>query len=141
MSERTGGCLCGRVRYTLSAEPVAARICWCRCCQRIAGNGTANAIVPSAALTVTGDTAAYTSPAESGNQVTRRFCPHCGSHLFADSTGRPGLTALRVGTLDEPSAIKPGGNIWTSSAPSWACLDDSIPNVERQPAPAQARPG
>jgi hypothetical protein len=32
MTERTGGCLCGQVRYRLKAEPLAARIGWCKDC-------------------------------------------------------------------------------------------------------------
>jgi hypothetical protein len=139
MSERTGGCLCGAVRYRLSAEPVVSRICWCRDCQRLAGNGTVNAIFPSAAIEVTGTTAEYTSTADSGNQVRRRFCPHCGSQLFADSSGRPGLTVVRLGTLDDPASVTPSANIWAGSAPAWACLDAGLERFERQPLPPPQR--
>ena len=142
MSERTGGCLCGQVRYRLTGEPVVARICWCRDCQHIAGNGTANAIFPSDDIEFSGEVAAFTSTAESGNQVRCRFCPRCGSHLFADNTGRAGFTVVRVGTLDDPSSVAPIANIWSASAPKWACLDPAIDRVDRQPtlppAPTQS---
>lgn len=138
VTERTGGCLCGQVTYRLTAEPVVARICWCRDCQRIASNGTVNAIVPAAALEITGRPGDYTSTAESGNQVRRIFCTHCGSHLFAESSGRPNFTVVRIGTLHDPSSIKPSANIWSTSAPAWACLDEGLERVERQPVPPQA---
>lgn len=134
-TERTGGCLCGQVRYRLIGEPVVSRICWCRDCQHIAGNGTANAIFPTDAIEITGEVAAFTSTADSGNQVSRRFCARCGAHLFADNTGRPGLTVVRAGTLDDPSSVTPSANIWASSAPAWACLDSAMERIERQPVP------
>lgn len=134
-TEHTGGCLCGAIRYRITAESVVSRICWCRDCQHIASNGTVNAIFPSAAIQITGTPAEYLSAADSGNQVRRRFCATCGSHLFADSTGRAGLTVVRLGTLDEPSAISPSSNIWASSAPRWACLDPALSRAEKQPAP------
>ncbi len=140
MQERTGACLCGDIKYRLSGEPVVSRICWCRDCQHLAGNGTANAIFPSAAIEITGKPAEYTSVANSGNQVRRRFCPRCGSHLFADNTGRPGLTVVRTGTLDDPSSIRPVANIWASSAPAWACLDPALPSIEQQPQAVQPPP-
>lgn len=137
---RSGGCLCGSVRYRISAEPAVSRICWCRDCQHLSSNGTVNAIFPSAAIEITGTLQAYTSDADSGNQVTRRFCARCGSHLFADSTGRAGLTVVRMGTLDDPSSIRPSANIWASRAPGWACLDDTLARAEQQPAPLQPPP-
>ena len=45
MPTRLGKCLCGAVRFRLSAEPVATRICWCRDCQHLAANGTVNIMV------------------------------------------------------------------------------------------------
>jgi len=140
MSERTGGCLCGEVRYRLTAEPVVSRICWCRDCQRIAGNGTANAMFPAGAIEVTGSISEFVSMADSGNYIQRRFCPLCGCHLFADSSGRPGLSVVRIGTLDDPSSIKPASNIWSGSAPTWACLDPSIDRFEQQPPPPGQKP-
>jgi len=138
--ETTGGCLCGQLRYRIAAAPVATRICWCRDCQRIASNGTVNTLFPSAAIMLSGQAAEFNRTADSGNQVRRRFCPQCGCHLFADSTGRPGLTVVRVGTLDDPSAVAPSANIWAASAPAWACLDAGLARTEQQPAPLPPPP-
>ena len=139
MTEHTGRCLCGDVSYRITAQPAVSRICWCRDCQRIASNGTVNVVFPTNAIEISGKPSEYTRAAESGNQVRRRFCPCCGCHLFSDSSGRPGMTVVRLGTLDDPSSIKPTANIWTRSAPKWACLDSSLERVERQPPPPTQR--
>ena len=69
----TGGCRCGSVRYTIDAQPVAARHCWCRDCQYIgAGSGTVNVFFPSEALTVEGRLTDYQSAAASGNAMHRQ---------------------------------------------------------------------
>jgi hypothetical protein len=140
MQERSGSCLCGQIRYRVKGQPVVSRLCWCRDCQHIAGNGTANAVFPTEAIEIEGKPAEYTSVADSGNQVRRRFCAACGSHLFADNTGRLGLTVVRLGTLDDPSSVTPEANIWASSAPSWACLNADLPRSEKQPQPLK-KPG
>jgi hypothetical protein len=137
MSERTGKCLCGSVQYKVSGEPLIARICWCRTCQKISGNGTANAIFLSSSFEVTGSMSVYASRADSGNEISRFFCAACGCHLFASSAASPQFRSLRLGTLDDPSAIKPQINMWASSAPSWACLDPMLESRARQPAPLQ----
>jgi hypothetical protein len=134
----SGGCLCQAVRYRVTAAPVAVRACWCRTCQYIgAGNATVNALFPSEALTVEGVLAAYSSLSDSGNAMLRLFCPQCGTQVLVNSAARPQLTGIRVGTFDDPSAVKPASTIWTSAAPPWAVIDPELPRVERQPpAPA-----
>lgn len=139
MLERTGRCLCGDVQYSVTGEPVVARICWCRVCRKISGNGTANAIFPSAAIHVTGTTSAFTSRADSGNDITRDFCPNCGTHLFASSSASPDFRVVRLGTLDEPSTIAPAINMWVSSAPIWACMDQALKSELQQPTPVPAQ--
>src|ERR1700760_1898239 len=118
---RTGHCLCGAVHFTITAEPVACRACWCRDCQHLAANGTVNILVPTEALEVSGALSGFTKIADSGNEVVRQFCPGCGSQLFVRNAGRPHLTVVRVGNLDDPSSVRPSGNIWTTSAPAWGC--------------------
>lgn len=135
----TGGCLCKAVRYSISAEPLVTRVCWCRVCQFIgAGSATVNCCFPSAALTVSGELSDYSRVADSGNVAHRRFCPVCGTHLFSASEARPHLVFVRAGTLDDPEIAQPAMTIWTSSAPSWACFDERLPQVERQPPPPPA---
>jgi hypothetical protein len=135
--EITGGCLCKAVRYTISAAPIVTRTCWCRVCQYIgAGSATVNVFFPSAAVAVNGELRDYRMPADSGNVMHRRFCPACGTHLFSASEARPQLVSVRVGTLDDRELASPAMTIWTASAPSWACFDERLPKVERQPPPA-----
>jgi len=138
MSERTGRCLCGAVTFKLAAEPMTTRVCWCRDCQHLAANGTVNMMVPTEALSVSGVLSEHIKKADSGNDLTRQFCPVCGTHLFAKSSARPQFRVVRVGNLDEPSSIQPDMNIWVSSAPAWACPDPELERVEHQPAPPKS---
>ena len=134
--EVTGGCLCKAVRYRITAAPLATRLCWCRVCQYLAaGNATVNTCFPTNSLTVEGELADFSMTAESGNVMHRRFCPKCGTPIFSEAESRPHLVFVRSGTLDDPEVAKPSATIWTSSAPSWACIDDALPRVERQPPP------
>jgi len=135
MQAFTGACLCGGVQYTIRGEPVVSRICWCRTCQKISGNGTANVMFPASAIETTGTLNHFVSRADSGNTISRYFCPTCGCHLFAASSATPQFRVVRLGTLDDPSSIKPSINIWVSSAPSWACLDPVLRAEAKQPPP------
>lgn len=135
----TGGCLCGAVRFTIDAEPIAVRACWCRDCQHLAaGSATINVIFPSDKIAITGETRTYSSHADSGNILHRRFCPNCGTPLFSEAEVRPHLIIVRAGTLDDPEIAKPQSAIWTASAPGWAHIDPELPQIERQPAPIAA---
>ena len=80
----TGGCRCGAIRYSIEAEPITARHCWCRDCQYIgAGSGTVNVFFPSDAVKVEGALADYTNKAASGN-VMHPILPNMrDAHVYA----------------------------------------------------------
>jgi hypothetical protein len=132
----TGGCLCRAVRYSIAAAPLITRVCWCRLCQYLAaGNGTVNVCFLSAAVSVEGELRDFRSVADSGNVMHRRFCPLCGTQVFSAAEARPHLTFVRAGTLDDREIARPAATIWTSQAPSWACIDGALPNTAAQPPP------
>jgi hypothetical protein len=133
----TGQCLCGAVRYRITAEPITTRACWCRVCQYLgAGSNTVNVCFPSGSITIEGKLADHLSVADSGNVMHRRFCPSCGTAMFSEAEARPHLIFVRAGTLDNREIARPAVTIWTSQAPSWASIDDTIPRVDGQPPPA-----
>ncbi len=135
--EITGGCLCGAVRYRVTAPPIVTRTCWCRVCQYLgAGSGTVNVCFPTSAFTIQGEPRDYRSLADSGSVMHRRFCAACGTPMFSEAESRPHLIFVRAGTLDNPELAKPAMTIWTSQAPTWACVDAALPTVEKQPPPA-----
>jgi hypothetical protein len=138
----SGGCRCGQVRFTIEANPIGARACWCRDCQYWgSGNATINVVFPSAALRLTGETADFESEADSGNAMHRRFCPKCGTPLFSEAEARPHLVIVRAGALDDPEVARPGGTIWTASAPSWGHVDPDLPQAPGPAAPSAAEGG
>ena len=131
-----GGCLCGAVRFELSEAPLASRYCWCRLCQYLgAGTATVNVGFNAAALSVSGEMRDFVSVADSGSVMHRRFCPTCGTQLFSAAESRPHFVFVRGGTLDDTTLAKPNGSIWTAAAPTWACLDPTLPQLEGQPPP------
>jgi hypothetical protein len=131
---RTGGCLCGALRYTLTAEPVATRMCWCRDCQYWSlGNAAVNIVVPRDAVSIEGQARVWESVADSGNRMRRSFCPQCGTQVFSESQANTTHMVIRVGSLDEPGSVTPTAVIWADSAPPWARIDPDLQVFPRQP--------
>lgn len=130
------GCLCGTVRISIDAEPLAARMCWCRLCQYLGGGtATVNVCFPADKVTIEGEVRWHESIADSGNHMRRGFCPTCGTPLFSIAESRPHLTFLRAGALADPGLIGPQAVIWTAQAPAWACLDPVLPQHPAQIPP------
>ena len=137
-----GGCLCGQVRFTIDADPLGARMCWCRDCQRIAsGSATVNVLFAEDAVRITGDLGLFTMIADSGNTVERGFCTRCGAQIYSRTTTPTGLPMrIRAGTLDDPELIAPTATIWADSAPSWAPIDPALTRFPKGPPPQPTTP-
>jgi hypothetical protein len=135
MSKRTGGCLCGTVRYELSGAAQMELSCHCRDCQYAAGGGPAHTTIMRAEdVRVTqGKANEYWTVSAKGRRVARLFCQRCGTPLFARNEKHPQYLAVKVGSLDDPSVFRPQANIWTKSAQPWHHLDAAIPRFKENP--------
>ena len=107
MSEYTVGCLCGAVRYKVIGEPVRVANCHCNNCRKVTGASFAtNALVKEEDLvTESGVTNSYQHKLDSGNMITKKFCPECGSQIFSNGTGSPGVVGIKFESIDDANDI------------------------------------
>jgi hypothetical protein len=121
MSGRKGGCLCGAVRYEITADPVATAVCHCTHCQRQSGAAfSVNVVVPEANFVQTGETKVFVDSGDSGLPVNRHFCGHCGSPIASQVGTIPGMVMVKAGTLDDMSGITPAIEVYADHAADWA---------------------
>lgn len=132
----TGGCLCGAVRYESSAEPVVGGHCHCNDCRKTSGTGHGSHLgVPRPALQVIGEVKFFDAPTDSGNTVSRGFCPTCGSAIYSTNSAMPDLTFVRASSLDDLEVFQPQVVVYTKRAASWDKMDPSLPAFEGMPPP------
>ncbi|KAF2493818.1 hypothetical protein BU16DRAFT_590540 [Lophium mytilinum] len=124
----TGGCVCRKIRYTILAAPLAVNCCHCRWCQRETGASFAlNAILEAQHVRHAPSPAAQpilsTIPSVSGAGQTLARCLDCGVVMWSNYAFHGPLTRIvRVGTLDEPDALRPDAHIFTESKQPWVEL-------------------
>ena len=119
---RSGGCLCGAVRYTVPAQPLATVICHCRNCQKQAGSALSVVTVfPRSELHLVGALTVYEDRGTSGQTVFRQFCGRCGSPVLMDTerAREQGVIFVKGGTFDDVSDLKPTTHYWVKQAHSW----------------------
>lgn len=112
MTERTGACLCGAVRYTIKTEKTELSGCSCEQCRRHTGSLLVGIDVPAEAITFTaGSPAVYSS----SSWAERGFCRDCGSTLFYRVTtgSMAGLTAMAAGTLDSLDGLTVASEVFS----------------------------
>lgn len=122
---RTGGCLCGQVRYAVPATPLATVICHCRNCQKQAGSAlSVVAVFPRGELMLEGTLSVFEDRGTSGQKVFRQFCGRCGSPVLTDTerAREQGIIFIKAGTFDDVSDLKPTAHYWVSRAQAWLPL-------------------
>lgn len=127
-----GGCACGEVRYRMTSRPMFVHCCHCRDCQRQTGSAfVINALIETDRIELlSGAPHAVTLPTDSGLPHIVQRCPTCQIAVWSHYGGRKRLSFVRVGTLDETSALEPDVHIFTGSKLPWVRLPDGVPAFE-----------
>lgn len=124
-----GGCLCGGLRYVLTAAPLLAYACHCHDCQTRSGAAfTLTLVIRSVDLETTGAAAAHERATLSGRVVEHSACPVCRTPVWSRAPVAPDYMSLRAGTLDDASWVRPIAQSFVESAIPWAVIPD-VPAV------------
>lgn len=131
-TKREGGCACGSVRYRLEREPMFVHCCHCRDCQRQTGSAfVLNALIETENVALlAGELDRVDVPTDSGLPHGIFRCPKCEVALASEYGGVVKLRFVRVGTLDDPTAITPDVHIYTRSKLPWVKLPEGVPSFE-----------
>lgn len=123
-----GGCLCGAIRYHLTAPPIDAGYCHCRLCQRAAGSPVvAWATFRFADFVLD---AGHPTTFQSSASAERGFCGQCGTPIHFNKRENPERIDITVASLDDPDRLPMHYHIWMASRRPWLHIADDLPRYD-----------
>ena len=106
--------------------------CHCLRCQRETGSAfVLNALIETDRIELRGRAPASLSvPTDSGQSHRIFRCEDCQIAVWSEYGGVAKLRFVRVGTLDDPHAMRPDVHIYTRSKVPWVSLPEGVPAFE-----------
>ncbi len=131
----TGSCLCGTVRFEVTADPVWAHNCHCSRCRKTRGAPfAANLFVPIDGVRFTsGEDALQSYHPPDAERFTHVFCRRCGSTMPWRNPSR-GMTVVPMGSLDGDPGMTPLAHIFVASKAPWFTITDELAQYPEAPA-------
>jgi hypothetical protein len=131
----TGGCLCGGVRYEVTAPPLFTGYCHCTRCQRRTGTAaSAQARLAPGSLRITrGEELVreYAPP----DGFHKCFCSNCGGALWSKDPEGGEVMSVRLGTFDGDPGLRPTFRMFVTYAAPWEPIpDDALERYPESPA-------
>lgn len=120
----TGACLCGRVRFTVTAALPGPDACHCVQCRRQSGHYFVSTNVPRSAIAIDGlDGVTWF---QSSAKVRRGFCATCGSALFWDPPAKDWI-GVAMGAFDAPTGTRLEMHIHVAEKGDYYEITDDLP--------------
>jgi hypothetical protein len=127
----TGGCFCGRVRYSVSGPLRSGRSCHCsRCRKAFSGAGSAYAeVAPGSFSWITG--ADNLTNYESTPGWGLCFCRTCGTTLCGTQEGK--VHGVTLGSVDGDPGVQIDMHIFVGSKAPWDHIGGIAPQYSEMP--------
>jgi hypothetical protein len=126
MTDRTASCRCGKLRATVTGEPVRVSVCHCINCKKRSGSAfAAQARWPKPSVRIEGESRTFEMTGDSGNRGIFHFCAACGSdvyYLIEGPSVDPKLAdsvAIPLGAFDDPYFLRPRFSVWEGRKHDW----------------------
>ena len=133
MSQYTGGCLCGGIRFSTQGRLEPIQVCHCMQCRKAQGTAIAtNTPVNVSAFTLEHG-AELLSSFESSPGKKRVFCKVCGSPVYSKRDSLEGVLRIRVGLINEPIDAPLHAHFYVGSKANWWPVCDGVATFEAGP--------
>lgn len=133
MIKINGSCLCGKVQYLISGQPIEITHCHCSLCRKAHGAAFVSFLrVYSKHLSfVSGEDALHYF--SSSKHVKRGFCSYCGSQTIFHYDKMPEILWVSAGTLDDDPQVRARHHIFIESKACWFEITDDLPQHQEYP--------
>lgn len=132
---RTGGCLCGAVRYRIDGPPLFLLACHCTDCQVRSGGAFSMSLpVLESGFTLTEGKPVSMGSKHEDRTKTSLVCGGCHTRLWLVNDATPGVVIIKAGTLDRREDLDPIAHIWLCSKQPWVPIPEGVLRYETQPA-------
>jgi hypothetical protein len=122
---RTGGCLCGSVRYQVSGELRGVVNCHCSMCRYLHGTSGAHTKAENTQLKMLKEDGLRWYDC-GDNIAIRGFCQNCGTNLFwCPLTAN--TTSIVAGSLDDTKDLETIAHIFVEDKANFYEICDSLP--------------
>ena len=121
---RTGGCLCGAVKFTVDAPMREVVACHCGQCRKTTGNFLAASNAPAQSVIFVADSGLAWF--KSSENAERGFCNQCGSNLFWRALNSDTIS-ITAGSLDGETGLHIAEHIYVGDKPDWYEITDGKP--------------
>jgi len=118
VSTRSGGCLCGAVRFTAGLTKTTFGACHCEMCRRWTGSTLLGITVPTG--NISWDGAEHIATRQTSAWAMRAWCRDCGSNLYFRVIAEgpyAGDTELPIGLFDDPNGLSLSNEIYIDHKP------------------------
>lgn len=128
LETHTGGCLCGRLRYSITGPIDSVGHCHCGMCRRSSGGIVVTWVtVPPERFTFTsGRPGVY----QSSEHAKRCFCRDCGAQMTFWSRETPDEIDVTLATLDDVREHPADRHVYVKDRLPWLRLDEGLPEHE-----------
>lgn len=124
-----GSCLCGAVRFELTAPPLFMSYCHCSRCRKAGGAFAAIAMVRREGFNLlAGEAAIRQFEPEPPFKHVRSFCGTCGSPL-GELLGDHETFPVAASALDDDPGVRPVIHVHAASKPAWYEINDRVKQV------------
>lgn len=116
--ERSGGCLCGAVRFNALLTGTNFGVCHCQMCRKWTGSALLGITVPSGNVEWAGSE--HIAKRQSSAWGERAWCRECGSHIWFRVTVEgpyAGNLELPVGLFDDANGLQMTNEIYIDHKP------------------------